>query len=692
MNPQERRDFAWYLGGILLTTPVLAHLFYNMWLGGGYLLARYLTIVPFVPDGVTGVEALLSFGFGVYLGLLALYSNDYRKRYQGLLLLSGLVVLVGGLTIGGLGLGITPLNAAALAAGTLLGIVVEAVRSEALGLEGELRLVNLGKSSVGNAVRDDDEAAQFRVASLALVVVTVLAVVVGNGLYLVVSPPGLETYSFSAAYVVASLVFFYFLHGFITLDPTGESERADPDTTSFEVMGPKQSGKTYFALALFLEVLNNEDKYDLEGRSKGIRSLVNEYNNAGDDLRWDIANTLPDEAVPLRFEFIARSRLNPSRIKVNMLDHPGEILPDVSENLSGERTVTDGGSPDEDEEESDGPAVSLPESAADEIPADEVLDRRDDPDESSADEEPDAEEDWSRQDAGDGSTLDNGTASDVDAVETDDVDVSGDENGTEDERGGADSATETAASSTAVDDAQSSVDPDASSVDSDTSTVDPDASTVDPEEEPEATDEEPSGDATEPTSASADAEAEETEQAADDEGTADEDTSTASVNREPVSAQDKVIKRVENNVKESNKLVFLLDSERFHGHVPPGASSANMHVEDFSDIVENVDVDDVVLVASKADFFIEEWQEEKGHQARPGSSAKRFESFREYVAEQLMGDLQVKGLARMVNASTIHPVYFVTEERDGELQPKPDKQGNIQPVGVENVLESIISS
>ncbi|WP_058366142.1 hypothetical protein [Haloparvum sedimenti] len=686
MNPQERRDFAWYLGGILLTTPVLAHLFYNMWLGGGYLLARYLTIVPFVPDGVTGVEALLSFGFGVYLGLLALYSNDYRKRYQGLLLLSGLVVLVGGLTIGGLGLGVTPLNAAALAAGVLLGVVVEAARSDALGLEGELRLVNFEKSSVGNAVRDDDEAAQFRVASLALVAVTVLAVVVGNGLYLVVSPPGLETYSFSAAYVVASLVFFYFLHGFITLDPTGESEGADPNTTSFEVMGPKQSGKTYFALALFLEVLNNEDKYDLEGRSKGIRSLVNEYNNAGEDLRWDIANTLPDEAVPLRFEFIARSRLNPSRIEVNMLDHPGEILPDVSENLSGERTVTDGGSPDEDEEESDEVTVPLPENATgddDEIQANKVLDRRFSRDETDADEEgpgtegeTDAEADETARDEGDRSASDDGATSDVDTVEADASATNGD------------------AEATTVEDTGSSVDADTSTVDSDTSTVDPDASTVDPDEEPDASAEEPSGDASEAASTAADAEGDESEDGEADEAEAtDEDAGpTASVNREPVSAQDKVIKRVENNVKESDKLVFLLDSERFHGHVPPGASSANMHVEDFSDIVENVDIDDVVLVASKADFFIEEWQEEKGHQARPESSAKRFESFREYVAEQLLGDLQVKGLARMVNASTIHPVYFITEERDGELQPKPDKQGNIQPVGVENVLESIISS
>lgn len=682
MNPQERRDFVWYLGGILLTTPVLAHLFYNMWLGGGYVLARYLTVVPFIPDGVTGVEALLSFGFGVYLGLLVLYSNDYRKRYQGILLLSGLVVLVGGLTVGGLGLGVTPLNAAALAGGILLGLVVEAVRSDALGLEGELRLVNLGKSSIGNAVRDDDEAAQFRVASFALVAVTVLAVVAGNVLYLVVNPPGMETYSFSAAYAVGSLVFFYFLHGFITLDPTGTNGGSDPDTTSFEVMGPKSSGKTYFALALFLEVLNDEDRYDLEGRSRGIRSLVNEYNNAGDDLRWDIANTLPDEAIPLRFEFIARSRLNPSRIEVNMLDHPGEILPDVSENLSGNRTVTDGGEPDEESGEN---TVTLPENAADddgEIAA-EILDRSDD--------EPDEEESDGEKADGEETTL----ASDVDTVGTDDAAEVGDEDesgsvgtdaspvepeaSTSDTDAGptteADAGTE-AEPTTGAETGSSSVDPDAGSVETDTGSP-----TVESDEGADASAEESDDDAT--------------STATDDSATgadAEEGGSAAGVDREPVSAQDKVIKRVESNVKDADKLVFLLDSERFHGHVPPAASTSNMHVEDFSDIVENVDVEDVVLVASKADFFIDAWQEEMGHQSRPTSSEKRFESFREYVAERMMGDLQIKGLARTVNASTIHPVYFVTEERDGELQPKPDEQGNIQPVGVENVLESIIGS
>lgn len=673
------------------------------------------------------MKALLAFGFGLYAGLLLLFVNDYRKRYQGLLLVLGTAIVVGGLALGGIGvvnIPATPLNVVALALGLVLGVSSEGIRIARLGIEGELRSVNLGKSSLGNAVRDDDEDAHFTIASMSLVGLIVALVVGGNVLYLVVSDLGVDALSYAVGYAITTLVFFYFLWGFINLTPGGDSDSplarlverlglgsgtddgsSVESSTSFEVLGPQQSGKTYFALALYLQVLNNPEQYDLNSRSKGMRQLVKEYNDvtgsngaAREDARlgWTIGNTLPDEPTPLRFEFEARDRFTPKNVEVNMLDHAGEILDDVSARLSGETAATDGGQSEETDDDDDG-NDSSPVSTPDAMDTIGPIDPDEDDtetgrdflgspsqsetagrDTNGSDIEPDGADAETGRDLvgsrGRSETDDAGTGgSDIDRVGTDDA-TAGDGD-TEDGTTSGDGADIGATSGTGSE----------PTGEEDGDPAGTDSSATDGTDGPDATaSTEGIGDESGSTRGQFTA----PEQPSDEpDGDSSDGGASAGSLKSP---KERAIEDVTRNVQQSDKLVFVLDSERFHGQAPDAESEANMQVEDFSSIVENVDLDDAVLIASKADFFIDGWQEEKGHKLRPTSNEQRFESFREYVESQMRTDLQIESLAQTVNAPTIHPVYFVTEVRDGEMFPKPDENGNIQPVGFDQALEALI--
>lgn len=656
MNRRILTKLSWYLIWIVPTTLIITHMFYHMWIGGGHLVMRRVTVLPFVPDGVAGVESLLALGFGIYLGLLSLYVNDYRKKYQSVLLGLGTFIVVGGLAAFGIGvvnIFSEPLNVGLLVLGWVFGIILEGITIPSRNIEGALLSIDPDQSSLGHMVTYDGEPAEFKNATWGLLGLIAVVVVGGNLLYLVVHGLGVEELAWSGLYAVATLVFFRFLLEFMTYNQEDE----EPDSaTSFEVLGPQQSGKTYFALATYLAVVNNPDRYDLQRPTGDMRRLIKEYNrsrNAGKEngsskLGWTIGNTLPDEPSPLGFEFEARDRWPPKRIEMNMLDHAGELLEMVSDRLSGEFPATDGGMrEDEDEGEND-----------------------------------EADKTATVGDVHIFADMDDDTGGSGSTETAEDVMEGGSETESPDKSDG------DASDSTTADETEEETNGVGSEdiIGSDKTTGD-----VDEETMTETTDSEPAEEAHNKSTVDLSSDDSESTSSTGEPNDGETEPDTRSDKVAPKGTTAQAAEQLTRNVQFADKLVFILDSQRFYGEAPVAETTADMKVEHFLDIVENVDVDKVILVATKADFFIENWQDEKDHQLRPTSNEQRFKSFRDYVKEQMREDLEIESLFQTVSASTIHPVYFMTEVReDGDKYPKSDENGNIQPVGFDKALEALI--
>ncbi|MFB6186427.1 MAG: hypothetical protein ABEI86_06120 [Halobacteriaceae archaeon] len=165
---------------------------------------------------------------------------------------------------------------------------------------------------------------------------------------------------------------------------------------------------------------------------------------------------------------------------------------------------------------------------------------------------------------------------------------------------------------------------------------------------------------------------------------------------------------------QTSTLIFLLDCDRI---MNPEEFSSNDHVEgkqdkvvddtsendsdlaiqEMEEIVSDVKPDDVILVASKADYLIDRFKEAKPHDYAPHEPGADYAEFTEFVTEGFRNNRHFQRLMNTTGADTIHPVYFETEERNGQNVPRvaennllPEAGGNdLQPVGFERVINQI---
>ena len=701
MVDEGKREFWKYAVYTIVTSIPVAHMFYTMWIGGTWRYASTIaSSVAFVPDGQTGVIAGLLFGLGIYLGLLLLFMQNRQKYYQGTLFLLGTVAtlaLLGVLGIGLPGFELSLINAGSLVAGMVLIALAETVDTDrsipltdGAELEGRLHQIDRRQSSWGHAVDARGNELEFPIATYGLISYIIGVVLFANVMNFVVAEP--EIGSLQLFHAGGSLVFLWVMGSFLTLNPSSD--------TDLQVLGPTQSGKTYFVLATALEAKRN-DRFDMAKAEGWINELIEEHKewakkkrqlgDRGVDLDidqdtddgvidWDIDFTEVEQTYQTNFTVVVNDRI-PKSLHFNVIDHAGEFLVDVADRI-GNSAVTDGGSEDYKFACSECTTGYMDESlsSGDKCPeceSGEIIEMDDIPDGS---------------ENGDDAEYDS-RAFDVNELRSIVGELSDDGEAESSQEESSDAESASTVSGTETEDEDTTIDDDGTTGD-DTMNGHVDGTTVD---EGDTGDSSPEREGSTARSSPEDEPAK-VSSPSDGENTSEE------VSLDEIEIVDRLVEKT----VESDTLVMMLDCDRLIGGEPAGPGSGSLETTQMNRIINGAEPDRVVLVATKADVLIDSW---KGwHRTHQGGSLDQDrlpdpheldqyqQSFREYVTERF--EDETGALLNNADAGTVYPVYFETQRttRETELSeesgdkkwvPEPNANGELQPHGYGEVLTVI---
>jgi hypothetical protein len=358
------RNFAWKTGLLLPTTLAVMYMLYTVWYEGPYAyLDGITTLLPLIPNGEAGIEAIAMFGFGLYAAWLTLFANSYWKRFQGAILTLLTVLAIAALALLGVGLPNIDLrvtNLLAVLSGLSIGILSEGIGL--FGLPGHLIYLDIpllsgteSNSSLGDLrveKNGSSEHAEFPIATMGIVGLIVLLVIAGAILRLLLF--GISEPLFTVAFLASSSIFVYQFWDFMSFGGSPIK------TNQVEVVGPKQSGKSYFALATWITA-NNDAGFDYKG-DEGIGDLIEDYQDAienkesGDTVPWNIRGNRRGQVRDITVTFWTDD-LDPSEVSLNMFDYPGELLSqdegsDVLTAIGRESNLaSDGGTSEQEDEE-----------------------------------------------------------------------------------------------------------------------------------------------------------------------------------------------------------------------------------------------------------------------------------------------------------------------------------------------------
>lgn len=296
---------------ILATAPLVGWLLGRAWVPGNTIyeiVGSQLSVFLGLPREQT-FEFVAMFGFGLFLGLLVLFTIDPKKRVQGMLLLFGSAV--GVFVMGRMGVFLPNIEFTAplTLLGFLLGLVVGGIVEG-----GQLAAIELSRSSFQRPTREDGRIVEFRTAAQMLfilisliVFLSLIQVVLANSVQ--VSDP------------FAAGIFLVLSYQFIQY----ESE------TSYTTIGPERSGKSTMLLALCLELFRNAES-NPNPNTYLASALERASNIHANDPEWPLPSTAHDEARVTSFEVIA-GNLFPRRLQLTALDYAGQHLGQVAEIL-----------------------------------------------------------------------------------------------------------------------------------------------------------------------------------------------------------------------------------------------------------------------------------------------------------------------------------------------------------------------
>lgn len=141
---------------------------------------------------------------------------------------------------------------------------------------------------------------------------------------------------------------------------------------------------------------------------------------------------------------------------------------------------------------------------------------------------------------------------------------------------------------------------------------------------------------------------------------------------------DKELEQLTAGVKQANTLILLIDIERF-------VNNDGLGIAEYFSILEAAEDKDVIVVATKADLFADQFWEEEEKKAH-----ESFEEFRDFVAEKLRQSEQFSSLLRQTPEVNVHPVYYeTTVNEDGERVPVRDENGSVVTVGFDHLLDRL---
>jgi hypothetical protein len=657
---EERREAYVLIAKIFVLAPFVGHMLFGMWNSGGRELFRGIVeVLPVVPGGRAGIEALGLFGFGLYSTWLFLFTNDYRKWYQGLLITLASVLVIGslGLWDGEVVPSIAPslTNLLSLVLGLVMGLLSETLVlnydlfGREVKLEGDLTEFSVEHSSLGAAKVDEFEWAEFPIATRgvvwgidAVLISALILAVVQTLQWVFQLEGGVARNPFVLiVWFAASYGFVRVLRSFVEIDTPVEKARA-------VVLGPSESGKTLAIFGLFRAARESRGTDLNLNENTAVRNLQEEHDD-WEGEGWPFESTETDDFIEYEFEPLVGRRF-PKRIGLEMKDHAGEHLDQVKKNLTGEETdwkdnvdgaavyngnyavLPDGGSDDGTDGDEHGPEINE-EGVGDE------------------------------RDVGESDELDFGAPAEGKAH-----DMSGE---------------------VWLDDGPMRGEPEVSPEDGGSSGTSRDY-----------------GDSADFTGGDSEASAESDAEVNEAERDRDEWPSEGRDQEQPRDDDDteKELADLTVRVRDADKLVLLIDCRRMAGEDPTGTEdedNEDPRLTEYAEILDESDAEEAVLVASKADRLLGEWREQTNFDGTldPADSDAAYSSFRNHVEDQFRGKVgdsvygrrkgEIQDLMSSANASSIHPVYFETEDSEESSNAATDENGALIPVGFGKVLEEM---
>lgn len=622
MTENAKLELAKWCTVVSLLSVAMGHMFYTAWNSGAWkILHNALSTMGI--DPVLGTKFLLLIAAGGFTTLLILMYNDYRKQYQSMLLGIAELIVLGVIYSFGFGGFIFELSALNLFA-FLLGV---AITVSLVAKSGDLSGFDYEQSVFGHAVDRNGTDLKFKNTTKFVKVIIFSVVMLGVLLnfYLIAETNLLQVVAYSGL----SLGFMIAMQRFISIDV----EEEQGSENSFELIGPKQSGKTFSTLGLYKAAADDEKykfvDHEMDDLIEGHRQSA--QLNAGEvdtGVGFDqIDGTELDENDEYWFEVTVNEGIT-KKAKVRTMDYQGELLPDIADAI--ETVATDGGVEKTDDE--DGISVdpeSGGESDSESPDTDESSEPTQDVDDLDGDSLEDLEPEYSTEFAD----------VDYDSVKDEAVDLIEDISDNKESSDSKDLDSEIT---------QEKQDTDDSDIDSEPA----DRNLSEPEEQ--------SGFESEVTPSDND--------------------------ERPEDIRKKIIDEVSNNVSDSDKLVMLLDVERYVGEYSDD-TEVSMGVNSMRKIARSTDPDEIILVATKSDYLIDQWQDEVGSEYGPATNDKRWNSFRDFVSEEFYDNMAIQGFMDVVNTSRVYPVYFQTDEN---FDLKTDEDGNIQTEGYNDLLDALV--
>jgi hypothetical protein len=660
----DKRNFLFYLVGTLFFAAPVAHLFFTVWTGSAQDFLLNTVDIPLARAGGESLQAVLMLAGGVFFSLLVLFANDWRKRYQGyILILTTLLVLVVfdllGIGLATKGINVASgLNIATFLIGVSIGVMTELRRSADGG--GDLLDIDFRHEDSTWAhwiveARNRNRPAEFEAAHRLLVVSIVLVVVAANLLNFGYNQSLLQILVHLGA-SVGLLYFVYYLLNINTMILGGdEGAEGEPDETQFEVLGPQQSGKTYLALGINMTVKNDE-QYELKGLRGRMPDIVDDHakrimGQQSGLIGWGIGNTMIDAAERVEIEFLRKNTRQGELLSanVNMYDYPGEVLEGLAQEYNDKRgrQMTDGGKPAEEGTDTDEEPAQSSRNGGSEESLGSIEDIISDVDT----EEPAAEENAEGADesADPGPPEEHVGASDEPAgVET--VDLS---------------------------DIDGSV-PDA---DKSEQRLGPEANPIDAQEEdgePQFSTGTTDGQSTETAEGSTDSSSQDA---------SDPDPGAQSAQNIASDEIDKVKQALIKNVGSADKLLVLIDSQRYLTEGDIIADDPGMMLKEMTQIVQGAGPEEIIPVATKADHFLSEYE---GLTAGSTPTSGELENFREHVHQRLAAHPMAGNLIELADYP-VFPLFFLTGTgKDGERKLRVT-DGQIRPIGYNELIDAVVT-
>ena len=671
-----------YLGVTILSGAAVAHLFFRMWASGAHQFLLNTLNIPLTAPGGESLQLALMILAGLFFSLLLLFANDWRKRYQGYILIAGTAVVLLVLNVFGIGLfteNITLLNAVNIGGfivGLIVGLMTE-LRENGQGAGGDITKIDFQheNSSWANWITTESgrqTPAEFPIAYKGLVALIVAVVSIANIFNVMYN----QNIGEIAVHTIASLVLLYSLYSLLDIN----AEKSDKETSEvqFEVLGPQQSGKTYLALGLNLSIKNN-NAYEIEGFDGRMPDIVEEHSNritgkVSGLIDWGIGNTMIDaaEKVIIEFKKTDKKRGKVLAATVNMYDYPGEVLEDLADEYNEKRgkKMTDGGeSPNSNKDDGE----QKEETGDDLGTIDQITGENNTDDESvnqntSESTEADIQDHTRAVETRDKNSIkkedDDSEAENGDSISTTTDDTNGESPlGTLDDIPVDDQPQDQSSKGEKSENSESGIQM--------------------PEMEDEADpvwgdNKENSGDSN---------------HVADNDG--DVDTLDGSADQSDESMQDsididpdeidKVKKALAQNVGAADKLVVLLDSQRFLTQDDIMKDDPGMMLKEMTQIVQGAGPDEIIPVATKADYFMQEY-EDLSTGTLP--TEEELEEFSKYVNEKFDNHPMAGNLLELADYP-VFPVYFLTGKgKSGEHKLRV-KDGRIHPIGYGNLINVV---